>query len=78
MQVAPLRFTLLFILIFIYSNLIGPFVTSVGGTINVNPEVAVDFSGGGFSNYFAQPSYQKTAVTGFLNSLGTKFNGLFK
>ena len=34
-----------------------PFVTTVGGTIHVNPEVAVDFSGGGFSNYFAQPRY---------------------
>lgn len=32
-----------------------PFVTTVGGTIRVNPEVAVSFSGGGFSNYFARP-----------------------
>lgn len=34
-----------------------PFVTTVGGTIRVNPEVAVSFSGGGFSNYFTRPRY---------------------
>jgi len=54
-----------------------PFVTTVGGTNKVNPEVAVDFSGGGFSNYFAQPSYQTTAVSGFLSTLGTTNAGLF-
>lgn len=54
-----------------------PFVTAVGGTINV-PETAVDFSGGGFSNVFARPDYQSTAVPGFLKTLapGT-FEGLF-
>ncbi|KAJ3491365.1 hypothetical protein NLI96_g751 [Meripilus lineatus] len=54
-----------------------PFVTTVGGTIRVNPEVAVSFSGGGFSNYFARPSYQSTAVTTFLQGLGTTNQGLF-
>jgi len=54
-----------------------PFVTTVGGTIKVNPETAVDFSGGGFSNYFARPSYQATAVSTFLTSLGTKLAGQF-
>ncbi|KAI0653154.1 peptidase S8/S53 domain-containing protein [Cubamyces menziesii] len=54
-----------------------PFVTTVGGTIHVNPEVAVDFSGGGFSNYFAQPSYQATAVSTFLQKLGRTNAGLF-
>ncbi|KAI0316450.1 tripeptidyl peptidase A [Amylostereum chailletii] len=54
-----------------------PFVTAVGGTIDV-PEVAVFFSGGGFSNYFARPSYQNDAVTTFLDALpnGT-YAGLF-
>ncbi|KAJ6515255.1 tripeptidyl peptidase A [Mycena sanguinolenta] len=54
-----------------------PFVTAVGGTI-LFPEQAVDFSGGGFSNYFARPSYQDAAVQGFLNKLpkGT-YSGLF-
>ncbi|KAG5352408.1 hypothetical protein C0989_002439 [Termitomyces sp. Mn162] len=54
-----------------------PFVTSVGGTTRTAPEVAVDFSGGGFSRYFAQPSYQSSAVATFLSSLGTTFSGLY-
>ncbi|PSR75788.1 hypothetical protein PHLCEN_2v8905 [Hermanssonia centrifuga] len=55
-----------------------PFITSVGAT-QVNPGAKVTdpesaceqviFSGGGFSNYFAIPSYQKEAVNSFL----TKF-----
>ncbi|KAI0358004.1 subtilisin-like protein [Trametes cingulata] len=54
-----------------------PFVTTVGGTIRVNPEVAVSFSGGGFSNYFARPSYQSSAVSAFLTKLGRTNAGLF-
>ncbi|KAH9479704.1 putative tripeptidyl-peptidase SED2 [Psilocybe cubensis] len=54
-----------------------PFVTAVGATTRINPEVAISFSGGGFSRYFATPSYQTTAVNTFLNGLGTKFSGLF-
>ncbi|TFK52035.1 subtilisin-like protein [Heliocybe sulcata] len=54
-----------------------PYVTSVGGTYKVNPEVAVDFSSGGFSNYFAQPTYQASAVSGFLSSLGSSYSGLY-
>ncbi|KAJ7065361.1 peptidase S8/S53 domain-containing protein [Mycena amicta] len=54
-----------------------PFVTTVGGTTRVNPEVAVSFSGGGFSRYFARPSYQSAAVSTFLTGLGTKFSGLY-
>ncbi|KIY52319.1 subtilisin-like protein [Fistulina hepatica ATCC 64428] len=52
-------------------------VTAVGGTTGV-PEVAVDFSGGGFSNYFARPSYQTEAVSQYLSNLpqGT-YDGLF-
>lgn len=53
-------------------------MTTVGGTTKVNPEVAVSFSGGGFSNYFARPSYQSSAVSTFLSALGTKNSGLFK
>ncbi|KAI0261846.1 tripeptidyl peptidase A [Gloeopeniophorella convolvens] len=54
-----------------------PYVTTVGGTIHI-PEVAVDFSGGGFSNYFPRPAYQEAAVANFLRHLpkGT-FTGLF-
>lgn len=54
-----------------------PFVTAVGGTTKVNPEVAVSFSGGGFSQYFTQPSYQTPAVSAFLSGLGIKFTGMF-
>ena len=55
-----------------------PFITSVGATQVLpgkkvtDPESAcmsVIFSGGGFSNYFAMPEYQKSAVSGYL----TKF-----
>ena len=42
------------------------FITTVGGTVGVSPERAVDFSGGGFSNYFSQPSYQSSAVQAWL------------
>lgn len=53
-----------------------PFVTTVGGTISI-PEVAVNFSGGGFSRYFPQPSYQKGAVDAYLYSLNGDHEGLF-
>ncbi|KAI0258483.1 tripeptidyl peptidase A [Gloeopeniophorella convolvens] len=44
-----------------------PFVTTVGGAMQV-PEVAASFSGGGFSNYFARPSWQDEAVGTFLEA----------
>ena len=57
--------------------ILGPFVTAVGGTSGI-PEVAARFSGGGFSNYFEQPSYQAAAVSGYLASLGTTWAGRYK
>ncbi|OBZ67275.1 Tripeptidyl-peptidase SED2 [Grifola frondosa] len=54
-----------------------PFVTSVGATQGVNPETAASFSAGGFSNIFAAPAYQSTAVSGYLSTLGTTNAGLF-
>lgn len=60
-----------------------PYVTTVGGTINFEPEiVAFDArynysSGGGFSNYFARPSYQDAAVKSYLAALGDDFAGLY-
>jgi len=51
-------------------------VTSVGATTQI-PEVAVDFSGGGFSNYFLRPTYQVAAVTEYLVRLGTNDSGLY-
>ncbi|KAF8583077.1 subtilisin-like protein [Ramaria rubella] len=55
-----------------------PFVTSVGGTVNVDFVVIYsELRGGGFSNYFSRPAYQENAVRPFLNSLGDTFEGLF-
>lgn len=54
-----------------------PFVTSVGGTYHVKPEVAIAFSSGGFSDRFPRPSYQNAAVTEFLSILGDRWKGLY-
>ncbi|KAI0733779.1 family S53 protease [Fomitopsis betulina] len=54
-----------------------PYVTTVGATTNQPDEAAASFSGGGFSNYFAQPSYQSAAVASYLSKLGTNATGLF-
>ena len=54
-----------------------PFVTSVGGTYHVQPEVAIAFSSGGFSDRFPRPSYQDAAVTNYLSILGDTWKGLF-
>lgn len=60
-----------------------PFVTTVGATKNVNPEiVAVDsqngfVSGGGFSNYFPRPAYQDNVVPAYITSLKGQFQNLF-
>jgi tripeptidyl-peptidase I len=56
----------------------GPFVTTVGATTGAKEEVAANFSGGGFSNYFAIPDYQTGAVAGFLKALGSTNKGQFK
>ena len=56
----------------------GPYVTTVGGTVKVNPEVAANFSSGGFSNYFSRPSYQNGAVSSYLQGINGLNNGLFK
>jgi hypothetical protein len=56
----------------------GPFVTAVGGTTGVNPEVAASLSGGGFSNYFTRPSYQDVAVSSYLTRIDGQYAGLFK
>lgn len=42
-----------------------PYVTAVGGTQGL-PEVAWIGSSGGFSNYFARPFYQESAVGEYL------------
>ncbi|RDW91294.1 hypothetical protein BP5796_02459 [Coleophoma crateriformis] len=54
-----------------------PYVTSVGATRYVEPEYAVSFSSGGFSDRWARPSYQEAAVTEYLSILGDKWAGLY-
>jgi len=58
-----------------------PYVTAVGATIGIAPEVAVYewFSSGGFSDYFSRPAYQEKAARDYLDSLpkgtyGSLFN----
>ena len=60
-----------------------PYVTAVGGTRNWEPEV-VGFdargtfvAGGGFSNYFPRPSFQRVVVGDYVSSLGTLHDGLY-
>lgn len=43
-----------------------PYITAVGGTQAVTPEVAWVASSGGFSNYFPRPWYQERAVETYL------------
>ncbi|KAF9269853.1 family S53 protease [Marasmius fiardii PR-910] len=57
-----------------------PYITAVGST---NPgsspgeEVASDFSSGGFSNFFARPSYQDSAVNAYLQAIGSDNAGKY-
>jgi tripeptidyl-peptidase-1 len=57
---------------------VGPYVTSVGGTTGALPESAAELSGGGFSNIFPRPKYQKKAVPAFLRKLGRQYAGFYK
>ncbi|KAJ3488113.1 hypothetical protein NLI96_g3093 [Meripilus lineatus] len=53
-----------------------PFLTSVGATTGV-PETSASFSSGGFSNVFARPSFQSSAVSSYLTTLGSTNAGRF-
>lgn len=54
-----------------------PYVTSVGSTYRFAPEGAAKFTGGGFSEFFPMPDYQKAAVKGYLDQLGDKYSGMY-
>ena len=56
----------------------GPFVTAVGGTTGIKPETAINFTGGGFSNYFPRPHYQNKDVTAYIKNLNGTHDGLYK
>lgn len=51
-------------------------MTSVGATSGI-PETSASFSSGGFSNIFAQPSFQSSAVSTYLAKLGNTNKGKF-
>ncbi|KZV87124.1 family S53 protease [Exidia glandulosa HHB12029] len=53
-----------------------PFITTLGATTNI-PETSASFSSGGFSNVFAQPDYQASAVAAYFAQIGTLNQGLF-
>jgi len=44
-----------------------PYVTGVGGTQSLEPEIAWTGSSGGFSNYFGRPFYQEPMVDHYLS-----------
>ncbi|GAW22737.1 hypothetical protein ANO14919_122800 [Xylariales sp. No.14919] len=54
-----------------------PYITSVGATRGVSPEAAVSFSSGGFSTLHARPSWQDSAVSSYLSSIGTTYSPYF-
>ncbi|KAK8116277.1 tripeptidyl-peptidase 1 [Apiospora sp. TS-2023a] len=54
-----------------------PYVTSVGGTVGVEPESATGLSSGGFSDIWARPAYQETPVQIYLQNLGDQWAGLY-
>ncbi|KAJ7186973.1 subtilisin-like protein [Mycena filopes] len=55
-----------------------PYLTSVGSVHGIAPSIAAsDFSGGGFSNYWATPDYQTDAVAAYLAAQGSTYAGLF-
>ncbi|GBE83676.1 Tripeptidyl-peptidase sed3 [Sparassis crispa] len=54
-----------------------PFVTAVGATEGVGPEIAAPYSSGGFSNIFVGPSYQEVAKLGYVSQIGNTYGGLY-
>ncbi|KAJ7142514.1 family S53 protease [Mycena epipterygia] len=54
-----------------------PFVTSVGGSTGLPPQVAASLSGGGFSNFFPAPAYQAADTASYIASIGTQYAGLY-
>lgn len=53
-------------------------VTVVGGTAGSGSKEAGEHDGGGgFSNYYPQPDYQKAAVASYVKGLGKSFEGMY-
>jgi tripeptidyl-peptidase I len=60
-----------------------PYITAVGATQLVSAgkeagkETGALFSSGGFSTFFAQPSYQSQAVAAYLSNIGSVYHGRY-
>jgi len=54
-----------------------PYILTVGGTQNFNPEGVVPYSGAGFSNFFQTPSFQSSVVGAYERELNITNNGYF-
>ncbi|POR37257.1 Tripeptidyl-peptidase SED2 [Tolypocladium paradoxum] len=54
-----------------------PYVTSVGATESNGPESAMNFSSGGFSDYWPRPAWQEKAVSSYLAKHGKKWQGYY-
>ncbi|KAJ7092304.1 family S53 protease [Mycena belliarum] len=54
-----------------------PFITSVGGSTGLPPQVAASLSGGGFSNVFPTPDFQAGDVAAYIASIGDQYAGLY-
>lgn len=55
-----------------------PWVTSIGAVVNwAEPPSGASFSTGGFSQYFARPSWQDSAVKSYVKSLNGHLDGLY-
>jgi tripeptidyl-peptidase-1 len=50
-----------------------PYITSVGGVTGTQPEKAIGFSSGGFSDRFPRPAYQESQVSSFLSKHGAQW-----
>ncbi|CAN8098217.1 unnamed protein product [Discula destructiva] len=54
-----------------------PYVTSVGSTAVYSPVAGIEFSAGGFSNYFARPAWQEAAASGYIAALNGSHAGWY-
>jgi len=54
-----------------------PYITSVGATHGIEPERAVSYSSGGFSELYPRPAYQNSSVEAFLKINGEKWKQYF-
>ena len=54
-----------------------PYVTTLGATEGNTPEKAINFSSGGFSDHFARPAWQNSAVGAYLKAHGDEWKGYY-